>query len=94
MTISASEAKTHFGALVDKAQKGPVTIEKKGRPVVVVLSHADYQEHFSSQPSQEEKAKALNFLAEWGNQPSVEPNAELLDNDPKAQAIWEKYTRS
>ena len=40
-TISASEAKTHFGALITKAQKEPVTIEKQGRPVAVVLSFED-----------------------------------------------------
>jgi prevent-host-death family protein len=36
--ISASEAKTHFGTLMDKAQKEPVTIENHGRPVAVVIS--------------------------------------------------------
>lgn len=40
--LSAKEAKTHFGLLLDLAQRHPVTIEKKGRPVAVVLSLHDY----------------------------------------------------
>ena len=37
-SMSAKEAKNGFGLLLDTARAGPVTIEKHGRPVVVVLS--------------------------------------------------------
>ena len=43
-TITAADAKTNFGALLDKAQRGPVTISKNGRPVAVVMSAAAYEE--------------------------------------------------
>lgn len=43
-TIPAADAKTNFGALLDKAQRGPVTISKNGRAVAVVMSAADYEE--------------------------------------------------
>lgn len=43
-TIAAADAKTNFGALLDKAQRGPVTISKNGRPVAVVMSAAAYAE--------------------------------------------------
>lgn len=42
-TIAAREAKNNFGVLLDTAQREPVTIEKKGRPVAVVLSIDEYQ---------------------------------------------------
>ena len=42
-TYAASEAKNSFGRLLDTAQREPVTIEKKGRPVAVVLSIEDYE---------------------------------------------------
>lgn len=42
-TFSASEAKNSFGRLLDTAQREPVTIEKKGRPVAVVMSLEDYE---------------------------------------------------
>ncbi len=34
--LNAKEAKTRFGVLLDMAQRKPVTIEKNGRPVVVL----------------------------------------------------------
>jgi prevent-host-death family protein len=44
-TVASTEAKSNFGALLDSAQRGPVTIEKKGRPVAVIISYEDYQHH-------------------------------------------------
>jgi len=41
--MPSTKAKTHFGALLDTAQREPVTIEKKGRPVAVVISESDFQ---------------------------------------------------
>ena len=43
-TMSANAAKSHFGELLDVARREPVTIEKHGRPVVVVLSTEEYEE--------------------------------------------------
>ena len=42
--ISANDAKSHFGQLLDTARREPVTIEKHGRPVAVILSTEDYKE--------------------------------------------------
>jgi prevent-host-death family protein len=44
-TIASTEAKSNFGALIDTAQREPVTIEKKGRPVAVLMSHEEYQSY-------------------------------------------------
>lgn len=43
--IPAAEAKTKFGALLEKAQREPVTISKKGRPVAVMMSIEEYATH-------------------------------------------------
>lgn len=43
-TVPAADAKTNFGALLDKAQREPVTISKNGRPVAVVMSVAAFEE--------------------------------------------------
>ncbi len=43
VTMPSTEAKTHFGVLLDTVQREPVTIEKKGQPVAVVISERDYQ---------------------------------------------------
>ncbi|MCB2053740.1 MAG: type II toxin-antitoxin system Phd/YefM family antitoxin [Geminicoccaceae bacterium] len=42
-TMSAKEAKTRFGELLLEAQKGPVTIEKNGRPVAVMYSMESHE---------------------------------------------------
>jgi prevent-host-death family protein len=42
-TVSAKEAKDGFGALLDTAQREPVTITRKGRAVAVVLSREDFE---------------------------------------------------
>ena len=42
-SMSAKEAKNAFGLLLDTARAEPVTIEKHGRRVVVVLSIEEYQ---------------------------------------------------
>ena len=42
-TISAKEAKYQFGKLIDTARAQPVTVEKHGRPVVVVLALEEYE---------------------------------------------------
>lgn len=42
-SMSAREAKNGFGLLLDTARAEPVTIEKHGRPVVVVLSVEEYE---------------------------------------------------
>ena len=47
-TMSAKEAKNGFGLLLDTARAEPVTIEKHGRPVVVVLSTEAYEHLISA----------------------------------------------
>ena len=42
-TMAAKEAKNRFGQLIDDAQRQPVTVEKNGRPFVVVQSFDDFQ---------------------------------------------------
>ena len=41
--ISAKDAKNRFGELMDTVQREPVSIEKHGRPVAVVLSEVEYE---------------------------------------------------
>lgn len=42
-TVSSADAKNRFGELLDTAQREPVTIEKHGRPVAVIVSAEEYQ---------------------------------------------------
>ena len=42
LILPAAEAKNNFGKMIDTAQREPITIEKKGRAVAVVLSMEEY----------------------------------------------------
>lgn len=42
-TLSAKDAKYQFGKLIDTARAEPVTVEKHGRAVVVVLAIEEYE---------------------------------------------------
>ena len=41
--IPAAEAKTNFGALLERVQREPITISKKGRPVAVLMSMEEFE---------------------------------------------------
>lgn len=43
-TFSAKDAKQRFGELMDTVQREPVSIEKHGRPVAVMMSETEYEE--------------------------------------------------
>ena len=42
-SMSARDAKNRFGYLLDTARHEPVSIEKHGRPVVIVISVEDFE---------------------------------------------------
>jgi prevent-host-death family protein len=42
--ITAKEAKTHFGELIDTVQREPVSIKKYGRSVAVMMSSEEYRQ--------------------------------------------------
>jgi prevent-host-death family protein len=48
--MSAKDAKNGFGMLIDTARAEPVTIEKHGRAVVVVMSVEEYGRMLSKRP--------------------------------------------
>lgn len=52
-TITSVEAQNKFGALLDNAQREPVTITRRGRPVAFLLSPADMQELMNVRQSRE-----------------------------------------
>lgn len=40
--LNASDAKREFGEVLIKAQRGPVGINRNGKPVAVIISSAEY----------------------------------------------------
>lgn len=70
--ISAADIEAHFGQFMDAAQRGPVVVTKKNRPVGVFFSMDDIQDiiwakeaweaHEKGYLSTEESAARLNAL--------------------------------
>lgn len=61
-TISATDARIHFGEIMRRAQKGPVIVERSGKPEVVVISKKEYDQLTLTAPKQnwQEKLKELH----------------------------------
>lgn len=47
-TVTSVEAQNRFGELIDSAQREPVTITRRGRPVAFVLSAEDLKDLIAS----------------------------------------------
>jgi len=41
-TMTSAEAQNHFGAMLDAAQREPVTITRRGRPVAFLVSPEEF----------------------------------------------------
>jgi prevent-host-death family protein len=54
--MSAKDAKYNFGRLIDTARAEPVTVEKHGRAVVVVLAVEEYERLKTIESDQRAKA--------------------------------------
>ena len=42
-TITSAEARNHFGMLLDTAQREPISITRRGRPVAYLFSPQEYE---------------------------------------------------
>ena len=79
--ISSKDAKTNFGALLDKVQKTPVIIQKHQRDCAVILSMEEYEIYKKAKVSVLKKicAKASKEAQENGLTP--EKLEELLSEE-------------
>lgn len=62
--MSAKDAKYGFGRLIDIARSEPVTVEKHGRPVVVVLSVEEYARIRTPQSEKKNKTHGKHRMVE------------------------------
>ncbi len=79
-SMSAKDAKNGFGLLLDTAQREPVQIQKKGRPVAVIISQEEYDKLEAVRDgwwtAQAKKAAAGGHLSKKDSQKLL---ADLLD---------------
>lgn len=71
ITITSAEAQNRFGELIDRAQREPVEVTRRGRTVAYVLCEADMQEVVTLRRRREAAAswysRYRQVVAEQGN---------------------------
>ena len=88
MKATATEVKNRFGEFLDRAQKEPITVEKSGRAVAVLLAQEEYERlpaledrYWGQRALEAEKAgyfgpeESMKFLVERLKQADVEATA-------------------
>jgi prevent-host-death family protein len=80
-TVSATDARIRFGEIMRRAKKGPVIVERGGKPEVVVISKQHYDELVSAapQPDWREQLAETHALirARYGDR-EIEPTPEEI----------------
>lgn len=88
-TVSSVEAQNHFGELLDNAQREPISITRRGRPVAFVISSEAYRALSGGAAETTEKmASYLNSIAAFRGQGKGGAAARLLA-DRKADSAKE-----
>ncbi len=72
--IATSDARNKFSELIDIAQREPVTIERNGRPVVVMLAIEDYE------AAERAKVEALKAMVAEGDKAYEEGQYSAFDD--------------
>lgn len=86
-TMSANEAKKHFGELLDTARREPVSVEKHGRPVAVVMSAEDYED------IQQAKMERLRAEIDIGRQELLRGEGRAIKSREELETFKEDIKR-
>lgn len=88
-TVSSVEAQNHFGELLDNAQREPISITRRGRPVAYIVSSEAYRTLAGGVAENTEKMAAyLNSIEAFRGQGKGGATERLLA-DRKADAARE-----
>ena len=87
-SLTSVEAQNRFGELLDAAQREPVSITRRGRPVAFVVSPADMKELIDGRQQRVAAVAAYDrFLPSAGSR--VSAAAAVLDDAAVAQMVDE-----
>lgn len=85
-TLSSVEAQNRFGELLDAAQREPVTVTRRGRPVAFVVSPQDMAELMDARA---ERSKAAAEFEAWSARArkAMTPAAKKLTQEKINQLV-------
>ena len=90
-TMTSVEAQNRFGELLDTAQREPVTITRRGRPIAYVISQQEYEaftQNLAIAKNQIDMEKAQAAIAAFRGKGKGRAVERLLD-DRRADCEWE-----
>jgi prevent-host-death family protein len=88
--IPATEAKNHFGELLEAIQRSPVEIARKGRSVAVVMSMGEYQE-MKRRLGEIEQPTDFSGLRTWRKRVAKSRKSGVMDLSEYHQHLDVKY---
>jgi antitoxin Phd len=79
IVVTSVEAQNRFGELIDRAQREPIEITRRGRPVAYVVSEHDLK---AMQDVRKRREEAVNWYANYRRATATLPeSAALTDED-------------
>ena len=88
--IPATEAKNHFGELLEAIQRSPVEIARKGRSVAVVMSMVEYQE-MKRRLGEIEHPTDFSWLRTWRKRVAKSRKSGVMDLSDYRQHLDVKH---
>jgi len=87
LVVSATEARIHFGELMQKAQDAPIIVERSGKALVVLLSKQAYDDLVAGGSRQDWTAlvEAANRRVRADLQGRTPPSAEKMISEARQE---------
>jgi antitoxin Phd len=86
IVVTSVEAQSRFGELIDRAQREPIEITRRGRPVAYVVSEQDLKELRDVRRRREE---AVQWYASYRRATSTPPEAAALTDEDINRLVHE-----
>lgn len=86
LVVTSVEAQSRFGELIDRAQREPIEITRRGRPVAYVVSKHDLQELHEAPKRRE---AAVLWYANYRQTTATQPEAAALSDQDINRLVHE-----
>jgi prevent-host-death family protein len=88
LTLTSTEAQNRFGEVLDAAQREPITITRRGRPLAFIISPEDLKKLFASQAKRDEAVAAYETYRQRIRQ-NPNPAADALTDEDVNRLVHE-----
>lgn len=88
ITLTSTDAQNRFGEVMDTAQREPIIITRRGRPLVFIISPDELTKLFSSQERRDKAAAVYEAYIEKISD-KISPTANQLTDEDINQLVHE-----